>query len=62
MKKIKNTAVSLLAVLSCLLTFNLNAQVIFEAEDAFWSEGKVDMKHVGYTGDGFVDTEKVSIR
>jgi hypothetical protein len=37
----------------------LNAQVIFEAEDAYISAGFVDTKHPGYTGDGFVDTENM---
>lgn len=40
-----------------LLTSILNGQVIFEAEDAFVSNGEVATGHIGYTGDGFVDTE-----
>ncbi len=45
---------------SCFCATNLNAQVIYEAEDAFYSSGKVDTQHSGYTGDGFVDTENES--
>lgn len=41
-----------------VITFNtVSSQTIIEAEDAFYSAGKVDNKHTGFTGDGFVDTE-----
>ncbi len=35
----------------------LSAQSILEAEDVFFSAGKIDTKHAGYTGTGFVDTD-----
>lgn len=47
----------LMVILSCIIIVNLKSQVIFEGEDAFFSAGKVDSKHPGFTGDGFVDTE-----
>ncbi len=37
--------------------YTANTQVIYEAEDAVFSSGKIDNKHAGFTGDGFVDTE-----
>ncbi len=51
---------AILAITLITLFFSTRAQVIFEAEDAFFSSGKVDTKHVGFTGDGFVDTENNS--
>jgi hypothetical protein len=40
-----------------IMTSNLHAQVILEAEDAYISSGTVETEHAGYTGSGFVDTE-----
>lgn len=57
MKRRRRACVFLVAVLSLFIGTHLKAQVIFEAEDAYWSVGKIDAKHIGYTGDGFVDTE-----
>lgn len=40
-----------------LLGVSLNAQVIYEAEDASFSSGAVETEHTGFTGDGYVNTD-----
>ncbi|MCB0847384.1 MAG: hypothetical protein KDE26_29235, partial [Bacteroidetes bacterium] len=40
-----------------LFHLEVTAQSILEAEDAYYSSGKVDTQHVGFTGTGFVDTD-----
>ena len=59
--KIKKEKISeyRVALMVTLMAGGLQAQSILEAEDAYYSSGKIDTKHAGYTGTGFVDTENL---
>ncbi|MBN1116170.1 MAG: T9SS type A sorting domain-containing protein [Bacteroidales bacterium] len=57
MQRNKILLVGLLIFLFGFYSVSSEAQVIFEAEDAYISNGKIDTKHPGFTGDGFADTE-----